>query len=166
MPSCVFSSVCPSHLIFSFSTLFTAAKDLYEGHQWVPMPLVLRLDWNIREPWQGIRSKNETEVSVFRSPPSFLQVILGLLCPSWKSFAFFRMAYISVTAYHPYFLRSWDSNSSFITRPGFCAYHSLWLPYHRTLIYSPFLNKLSSNYPNLSIPSVSCWVPYCSNYHQ
>lgn len=30
---------------------------------------------------------------------------------------------------------------------------------HPTFVISHFVNKISSNFPNLSVPSVSCWLP-------
>lgn len=100
----------------------------------------------------------------------FCWVILSLLCPLLKALGFLKVSFltqfhISVAACCLCPFRSRDSNSSSITSPGFLQ-HSCGYPTTHTPIYSPVLDKLSSNYPNLSIASVSCWVADSSNYHQ
>lgn len=124
-------------------------------------------DWGwigIREPWLENRGRKETEVRAFRSLASCL------LCPSVKVIVFLKVAFytqlcISVTVCYPCSFRCRDSNSSSITSPGLCEIHCGY-PTSPTLIESPFLEKLSSNYPNLNMPSVSCWAADCSTDHQ
>lgn len=110
------------HILFSHSLLCSLLqkifmKDINE------LPCLWYWDW-IRtsgSPGRGLEAKMKLRWVYLCPHLHFCKVILSLLYPSWKAFAFLRMACVSVTAYHPYFFRSWDSNSSSITSPGFCA---------------------------------------------